>query len=198
MSHYQPVTFPVELTVERVLLREALQAILHTILFHRVFATIKPKDMDILDLTIPTIDDPEVDRLVEEKIAAFIKAADSNPQSKGQIGVMFYEKRTKRAWYGSTSSEVCWEQWAITINIVTNVNEKDKQRSIKNMEKALSSLFLSILRTVNERKDHIPPITTSDGNPFPYQIVMPTASDTWGSMFKRMLDNSASSSSPSV
>ena len=37
---------------------------------------------------------------------------------------MFYEKRTKRAWYGSTSSDVCWEQWAITINIVTNVNEK--------------------------------------------------------------------------
>lgn len=50
----------------------------------------------------------------------------------------------------------------------------DKQRSIKNMEKALSSLFLSILRTVNERKDHIPPITTSDGNPFPYQVPIAT------------------------
>ncbi|CAO3566718.1 unnamed protein product [Mortierella alpina] len=150
--------------------------------------------MDILDLTIPVIDDPEVDKLVDEKIAAFVKAVDSNPQSKGQIGLMFYEKRTKRAWFSSTSSEVCWEQWAITINVVTNTNEKDKQRSIKNMEKALSSLFLSILRTVNERKDHIPPITTSDGNPFPYQIVIPTAADTWGSMFKRMLDTSASSS----
>ncbi|CAO3566717.1 unnamed protein product [Mortierella alpina] len=194
MSHYQPVTFPVELTVERTLLRDALRAILHTILFHRVFANIKPRDMDILDLTIPVIDDPEVDKLVDEKIAAFVKAVDSNPQSKGQIGLMFYEKRTKRAWFSSTSSEVCWEQWAITINVVTNTNEKDKQRSIKNMEKALSSLFLSILRTVNERKDHIPPITTSDGNPFPYQIVIPTAADTWGSMFKRMLDTSASSS----
>lgn len=42
------------------------------------------------------------------------------------------------------------------------------------MEKALSSLFLSILRTVNERKDHIPPITTSDGNPFPYQVLITT------------------------
>ncbi|KAF9966856.1 hypothetical protein BGZ70_001022 [Mortierella alpina] len=194
MSHYQPVTFPVELTVERTLLKDALRAILHTILFHRVFANIKPRDMDILDLTIPVIDDPEVDKLVDEKIAAFVKAVDSNPQSKGQIGLMFYEKRTKRAWFSSTSSEVCWEQWAITINVVTNTNEKDKQRSIKNMEKALSSLFLSILRTVNERKDHIPPITTSDGNPFPYQIVIPTAADTWGSMFKRMLDTSASSS----
>ncbi|KAF9281469.1 hypothetical protein BGZ68_006622 [Mortierella alpina] len=194
MSHYQPVTFPVELTVERTLLKEALRAILHTILFHRVFANIKPRDMDILDLTIPVIDDPEVDKLVDEKIAAFVKAVDANPQSKGQIGLMFYEKRTKRAWFSSTSSEVCWEQWAITIHVVTNTNEKDKQRSIKNMEKALSSLFLSILRTVNERKDHIPPITTSDGNPFPYQIAIPTAADTWGSMFKRMLDTSASSS----
>ncbi|KAF9287272.1 hypothetical protein BKA57DRAFT_472649 [Linnemannia elongata] len=194
MTHYQPVMFPVELTVERSYLKDALRAILHTVLFHRVFANIKPRDMDILDLTIPIIDDPEVDKLVDEKIAAFVKVVDANPQSKGQIGIMFYEKRTKRAWFSSTSSEVCWEQWAITINVVTNINEKDKQRSIKNMEKALSSLFLSILRTVNERKDHIPPITTSDGNPFPYQIVIPTASDTWGSMFKRMLDTSASSS----
>ncbi|KAG0303043.1 hypothetical protein BGZ97_002066 [Linnemannia gamsii] len=194
MTHYQPVMFPVELTVERFYLKDALRAILHTVLFHRVFANIKPKDMDILELTIPIIDDPEVDKLVDEKIAAFVKVVDANPQSKGQIGIMFYEKRTKRAWFSSTSSEVCWEQWAITINVVTNINDKDKQRSIKNMEKALSSLFLSILRTVNERKDHIPPITTSDGNPFPYQIVIPTASDTWGSMFKRMLDTSASSS----
>ncbi|KAG0239830.1 hypothetical protein BGX31_002429 [Mortierella sp. GBA43] len=151
--------------------------------------------MDILDLTIPVIDDPEVDRLVEEKIVAFIRASDANAQSKGQIGIMFYEKRTKKGiWFGSTSSEVCWEQWVITINIVTNVGDKDRQRSIKLMEKALGSLFMSILMTVNERKDHIPPITTSDGNPFPYQIVVPTAADTWGSMFKRMLDTSASPS----
>ncbi|KAF9190231.1 hypothetical protein BGZ50_000338 [Haplosporangium sp. Z 11] len=176
MSQYQPVTFPVELTVERSLLKDALRAILHTILFHRVFANIKPKDMDILDLTIPIIDDPEIERLVNEKITSFVKAVDANPQGKGQIGVLFYEKRTKRAWFSSTSSEVCWEQWAITIHVVTNINEKDKQRSIKNMEKALSSLFLSILRT----------------------IVIPTAADTWGSMFKRMLDTSASSSSPSM
>ncbi|KAF9182728.1 hypothetical protein BGZ51_004474 [Haplosporangium sp. Z 767] len=179
MSQYQPVTFPVELTVERSLLKDALRAILHTILFHRVFANIKPKDMDILDLTIPIIDDPEIERLVNEKITSFVKAVDANPQGKGQIGVLFYEKRTKRAWFSSTSSEVCWEQWAITIHVVTNINEKDKQRSIKNMEKALSSLFLSILRTVNERKDHIPPITTSDGNPFPYQVLatLPPAAD---------------------
>ncbi|KAF9583615.1 hypothetical protein BGW38_009030 [Lunasporangiospora selenospora] len=181
-------------TVERSLLRDVLSAILHTILFHRVFANIRPRDIDILDLTIPIIDDPELDRLVEEKVVAFMRAVDSTPQNKGQIGLMFYEKRTKRAWFTSSSSDVCWEQWAITINVVTNSNEKEMQRSIKSTEKALSSLFLSILRTVNERKDHIPPITTSDGNPFPYQIVISNASDTWGSMFKRMLDPSTSAS----
>jgi len=40
---------------------------------------------------------------------------------------MFYEKKTKRAWFTSTSSEVCWEQWAITIDVVTNIHEKGKQ-----------------------------------------------------------------------
>jgi hypothetical protein len=38
--------------VERSYLKDALRAILHTVLFHRVFANIKPRDMDILDLTI--------------------------------------------------------------------------------------------------------------------------------------------------
>src|ERR1041385_361500 len=35
-----------------------------------------------------------------------------------QIAVMFHEKRTKKAWFSRSEEEVCWEQWAVTINTV--------------------------------------------------------------------------------
>lgn len=48
------------------------------------------------------------------------------------------------------------------------------------MEKMLQKAALKILTIVNKDKDHIPPITTSDTNPFPYQIVLNPKHDSWG------------------
>ena len=39
---------------------------------------------------------------------------------------------------------------------------------------------MKIVTTVNREKDHIPPITTSEANPFPYQIVINPNRDGWG------------------
>jgi autophagy-related protein 101 len=47
-------------------------------------------------------------------------------------------------------------------------------------EKSLQKAALKIINSVNRDKDHIPPITTTDANPFPYQIVINTKSDGWG------------------
>ena len=38
------------------------------------------------------------------------------------------------------------------------------------MEQTLSATVMKLVTCVNAHKDHIPPITTSDANPFPYQI----------------------------
>lgn len=38
------------------------------------------------------------------------------------------------------------------------------------MESSLTKTALKIVSTVNREKEHIPPITTSEQNPFPYTI----------------------------
>ena len=48
------------------------------------------------------------------------------------------------------------------------------------MEKSLQKAAFKIITIVNRDKDHIPPITTTDANPFPYQIVVSPKTEGWG------------------
>jgi autophagy-related protein 101 len=48
------------------------------------------------------------------------------------------------------------------------------------MEKSLQKTALKVINIVNRDKDHIPPITTTEMNPFPYQITVNPKSDTLG------------------
>lgn len=47
------------------------------------------------------------------------------------------------------------------------------------MEMTLQKTALKIVAIVNEHKDHIPPITTSETNPFPYQINLNPRIEGW-------------------
>lgn len=40
------------------------------------------------------------------------------------------------------------------------------------MESSLQKAAMKIVAIVNRDKDHIPPITTSEHNPFPYRILV--------------------------
>ncbi|CAG8695179.1 15975_t:CDS:2, partial [Cetraspora pellucida] len=165
-----------------------LPAILHTILFYRIFGNIKPKEVDLLDITYSAIDDPEIEKVVDEKVELFVRNLESHGNQKGQISVTFHEKRTtKNAWFSRTEEDICWEQWAVTITTVTCHTESDKLRIRKEMDRQLSACLFKIIRYVNDKKDHIPPITSLDANPFPYQIAIPATNDSWGSMLRKML-----------
>lgn len=48
------------------------------------------------------------------------------------------------------------------------------------MENMLQKAAMKILSIVNRDKDHIPPITTSDANPFPYRIIVNPRQEGWG------------------
>ena len=49
--------------------------------------------------------------------------------------------------------------------------ESTERAKVRNaMEQTLSATIMKLVTCVNAHKDHIPPITTSDANPFPYQI----------------------------
>ncbi|RIB09839.1 autophagy-related protein [Gigaspora rosea] len=146
-------------------------AILHTILFYRIFGNIKPREVDLLDITYSAIDDPEVEKVVDEKVEQFVRNLENHGNQKGQISVTFHEKRTTRnAWFSRSEEDICWEQWAVTITTVICHSERDKLRIRKDMDRQLSTCLFNIIRYVNDKKDHIPPITSLDANPFPYQV----------------------------
>lgn len=48
----------------------------------------------------------------------------------------------------------------------------DRIKVRRAMESSLQKTALKIVGIVNRDKDHIPPITTTDANPFPYRIVV--------------------------
>lgn len=48
------------------------------------------------------------------------------------------------------------------------------------MEKSLDNAFAKIMGIVGRDTGHIPPITTNEGNPFPYSIQVKSRNDGWG------------------
>ena len=56
----------------------------------------------------------------------------------------------------------------------------ERMKVHKAMGSTLQRTAMKIVTTVNREKDHIPPITTSETNPFPYQIVLNPRLEGWG------------------
>lgn len=59
-------------------------------------------------------------------------------------------------------------------------------KSSKVVENQFTQCLMKILKLVNDYKEHIPSITTTEGNPFPYQIAVQSQSESWSAMIKRM------------
>lgn len=66
----------------------------------------------------------------------------------------------------------------LATSLIIETSERAKVR--KAMEAMLFKAAMKIVTTVNREKDHIPPITTSESNPFPYQIVINPRDNGWG------------------
>lgn len=158
----------------------------------------------MLDLTLPIVDDVELETLIEQRTQALIRQLDTSSDSglrngsvRGQIVVQFFEKRRRKAWFTKGEEEICWEQWTLNVTLATprtesgmlrfyiifgklliKTTERAKVRTA--MESMLQKTVMKIVSTVNKEKNHIPPITTSETNPFPYQISINQKGDGWG------------------
>ena len=55
----------------------------------------------------------------------------------------------------------------------------EQRKVLKAMETTLHNTALKVVSIVNQHKDHIPPITTSETNPFPYQVILNPRVDGW-------------------
>ena len=99
--------------------------------------------------------------------------------------------------------EVCWEMWTLDVTLATPRTEagkcsraypfrasSDRLLTVmvsaerikvrKAMENQLQKTALKIVTLVNRDQSHIPPITTSDSNPFPYRIEINPKADGRG------------------
>lgn len=183
--------------------------ILHAIFFHRYFPPLRPSSREVLDLTLPFVADPELETLIDTRVGQLVRqlSSTSSPKSiRGQLAVQFFEKRRRKGgglgWFtgaGKGEEEVCWEIWCLEITLATPRTEAgildpsiaegseksaeyiiERAKVIKAMGSNLQRTAMKIVTIVNRDKDHIPPITTSETNPFPYQIVLNPRLEGWG------------------
>ncbi|KAK9383335.1 autophagy-related protein [Kockiozyma suomiensis] len=194
----------VDIVLDRLLIRDVLKAIISSIFFHRLFGSIRPisPPQEVLDLTYPSVDDPELEFFINDKLTKLTAALDTASQAAlvtphlaishrgggAQIAIAFYEKKTRKAWFSKSEEEVCWEQWTITVSSITPRNENERALLSRSAEQQLQNILFKIIDFVGENKTHIPSITSSEGNPFPYSIALPSeAEESWGSVFKKIL-----------
>ncbi|PNP53630.1 hypothetical protein THARTR1_05754 [Trichoderma harzianum] len=117
--------------------------ILHTIFFNRFFPSLAPRTHEVLDVTLPFVNDDELETLIEQRAYALERQLDAERLSnsggqapikgdrmsgagmgdggsggRGQITVQFFERKRKKAWpFGRGDEEVCWETWTIKVTV---------------------------------------------------------------------------------
>jgi autophagy-related protein 101 len=202
-----------ELEVDVDEIREILPCILHTIIFHRALGLVRPKeiDLDLFDITYVQCGDMDVEKKIDEKIEQFISWVDKHPNKKSQICLSFYEVKSKQASWFNKLERLYWEQWNINLNVAQrsklqssksltskividpeecSVEERNARRT--SLEASLRDVLFQIIRFVNDKKEHVPPIPNREGAiSFPYEITLPSSSDSpFGmDMIKRMLQS---------
>ncbi|KAI0180816.1 DUF1649-domain-containing protein [Hypoxylon sp. FL1284] len=194
MEQQVPQEFILEAFADPASVRDVVRGILHTIFFHRFFPSLQPHSREVLDITLPFVDDVELDTMIEKRAAELARELDAertthhhHPHSsfpaqtrgggRGNVQVQFFEKKRRKAksWYmraayGGGDEEVCWESWTVKVTVAEPRTDSERAKVRQAMEQTLLTTVMKIVTCVNTHKDHIPPITTSDSNPFPYQI----------------------------
>lgn len=188
--------YNLELFADRSCVKDVVKAILHTIFFHRFFTPLRPATQDVLDLTLPYVAEPDIEALVEQKATALVRQIDLpstqvspqyHPKSlsnggRGQIVVQFLEKKRRKAgWFGvKGDEESVWECWVLDVTLGTARTDQEAAKLRRAMERSLQKTAMKVVDIVNRDRNHIPPITTNETNPFPYQILVNPKNDGWG------------------
>ncbi|OSD01129.1 DUF1649-domain-containing protein [Trametes coccinea BRFM310] len=160
--------------LDRLQTKDVLRAVLHSILFHRLFGTVKPRTFEVLDVTMPGVDDSEITQRVEEKVDAFWRGVEGGANKRGQILVTFSEKKTRRTWFLSGEEEVPWEQWIINAEI-RQPSDRERQKFEANLAATLTkSLQTMLVHSSSEKGRSVVPLITdaSSISPFPIKITV--------------------------
>ncbi|KXJ94223.1 autophagy-related protein [Microdochium bolleyi] len=251
MEQQVPQEFILEAFADPSSVRDVVRGILHTIFFHRFFPSLSPNSREVLDLSLPYVEDAELDTMIEKRAGELSRDLDatrttpsssaatssssrpgssghhqrtqthpagssaapsstamgkppsdnssgggstatgttatgtSAPSSsnggRGTMSVSFFEKKRRKAWYmrAAGDEEVCWERWTIKVTVAEPRTDGERAKVRRAMEHTLLAAVMKIVTCVNTHRDHIPPITTSEANPFPYQITVNQKDAGW-------------------
>jgi len=174
MNSTHPI-ITIDLILDKLNTKDVLHGVLHSILFHRLFGTVKPRTFEVLDVTMPGVSDPDMEQLIDEKVAAFWKGIQNGPGKKGQIIVTFSEKRPRKSWFQvyMGDEEVPWEQWVINAELRQPKSEQERQLANNSLTTTLAhSIETMLTHTTSERgRTAVPLITNATGiSPFPLRI----------------------------
>ena len=167
-----------------------VQGILHTVFFHRFFTPLQPTTHDVLDITLPYVSEDDIETLIDQRTNAFIRQLDSasaqqSPQyqpkaGRGQLVLQFLEKKRRKGWFvAKADEETVWENWLIDVTLTSARSEPEAVRNRRQMESQLQKAAMEIVTIMDRDRGHIPPITTNETNPFPYQILVNPRNDGW-------------------
>ncbi|KAG8880950.1 hypothetical protein FRB98_004666 [Tulasnella sp. 332] len=189
-------TIHLDIVLERPQSKDVMRALLHAILFHRLFGIVKPQTIDVLDVTFPGVSDPDIESQVNSKVDALWRALDTIPggnhvAKKGQIVVVLSEKRPKKQkkspgnngpYHSKPLDEYAEEQELTLTNdgfeIITSYQTYTSKPIFNKPPPTptptdLNQTLLQILTHVssNQGRDAVPPIMTNTGiSPFPVRI----------------------------
>ncbi|EDR10726.1 uncharacterized protein LACBIDRAFT_315433 [Laccaria bicolor S238N-H82] len=170
-------TITIDLILDRLTTKDVLHGVLHSILFHRLFGTVRPRTFEVLDVTMPGVSDPEMEQLVSEKVDTFWKGIEGGVNKRGQIIVTFSEKRPKKSWFQVYMGEedVPWEQWVINAELRQPKSDRDCQAFNATLASSLTNTIHTMLsHTSSERgRSAVPLITNAAGiSPFPIKVTV--------------------------
>ena len=141
METRRPPEYILEVLSDPFSLKDIVKALLHTIFFHRYFTPIRPLTRDLLDITLPTIDDVDLETLIDQRATSLVRQMDSQAGysygggilggyngdggTRGQLAVRFFEKKRRKTYFsfGKGEDDVCWEQWTLNISLTRAKDE---------------------------------------------------------------------------
>ena len=107
-----------------------------------------------------------------------------NQEKRGQLRISFYEKRksNNKATYtffgrqtggNQVEEQICWEAWVLSVRMIpppSGTTGMQGETTLPSPTESLMEAAMKVIEIASEHKDHIPPITTAEENPFPYTI----------------------------
>ena len=182
------------LTLEPFQVKEVLKALLHSIIFQRALSECRHRDAEseLFDLPYVCCESRPIAQKVEEFAEAFSSSLERGADTlRVQVGLAFFERRTRPAAFGLFRSEekVVWERWSLPLAVRGADAQRDEmeagtsaeqQRRQLELEEQLRHRLEFILEATSGKKEHIPPADGLGGET-PWFEISSQSGDSWKS-----------------